>query len=702
MEPGTLYQYLLSLDDEAGAAVIESSATVRTLSSDATLSALELSDIDFGTLDPSSTTYTVDVPYEVSETTVTATVNQAGANFVVKSDGVEVPDGVIPLEVGENVITVEVTAEDATTTTTYTVTVTRAEYVHFILGELPLDDPPANFRVGGVGENNVSLAWEIPHNRGITRYALERYDHDGAEFTRSDWGASGDAFGGSSISETNADLTAGSLYKYDLALKADDETAIIRKLLEVRTTATGAGALSADASLSFLSLSGMELDSEFDSSIYRYTAGVAADVERTTVEATLNHSAASYEVRLGGTADDDATIDLAPGRNVITVQATAADGATTRIYTVVVTRAKAVDELSSDASLRSLRLRGVDFGVFDPETTTYTAVVAGDFARTVVTPIIRDAEATYVISLDGAEDEDGTVDLAVGENVIAIEVTAEDGQTTRTYTVTVTRPLDRCVRPVETDVTVEESWDDTCLSVKEAPGGEGDRYARFFTFTLDESAVIEIALNSSEDTYLYLLEGYGKGGETLHENDDIAEYGVNLNSRLSVELPPGDYTIEATTYHPSTSGGFTISILGLGKAEEPTPDPEPEPAIDACVEPLESDGTTEGSWDDICLSDRSAPGGTGDRYARFYTFTLDEASDVTITLESEEDSYLYLLEEHGRAGTVLHENDDIVYGVNTNSRLTEDLQAGDYTIEATTYHPLTSGGFTLTVSTKSE
>ena len=36
-------------------------------------------------------------------------------------------------------------------------------------------------------------------------------------------------------------------------------------------------------------------------------------------------------------------------------------------------------------------------------------------------------------------DADGTVSLSVGSNVITVEVTAEDGSTTRTYTVTVTR-----------------------------------------------------------------------------------------------------------------------------------------------------------------------------------------------------------------------------------------------------------------------
>ena len=547
---------------------------------------------------------------------------------------------------------------------------------------------------------------------------LRRYDHDGTEFAISDWTVSGDASGGSSYSHSNTGLSADSWYRFDLSLKSDTGTVIIETSLEVRTRATGTTALSADATLSALSLSGVELDADFSSSTYRYTDSVANDVTQTTATATLSDAAASYVVNLGGTVDDDGVIDLGPGRNVITVRVTAEDGATTRIYTAVVTRAKTADALSSDATLRSLSLSGLDFGAFDTDTTSYTAEVANDVTQTTVTTVRNDVEATHAIKLDGVEDADGVVALAVGENVITVEVTAEDGVTTRTYTVTVTRdgaaatepdldpepapePADTCVQSVVADGAITGSWDDTCLSGKIAPGGTGDRYARFYTLTLDEATDIVINLSSDEDTYLYLLAGHGKGGDTLHSNDDIASGGVNLNSRLSVTLQPGDYTIEATTYSPETSVAFTLTMAGLGQAEAPAPDPqpvpEPEPEAGACIESVDGDATVEASWDDGCLSDKAALSGTGDRYARFYTFTLDEVADVTITLESDEDAYLYLLSGHGRSGTVLYEEDDIVYGVNTNSRLSENLDAGDYTIEATTYHAQTDGDFTLTI-----
>ncbi len=696
-------------------AVVTRAKTADALSSDATLRSLSLSGLDFGAFETDTTSYTAEVANDVTQTTVTPVRNDVEATHVIKLNGTVDEDSGITLEVGENVITVEVTAEDGETALTYTVTITREE-ISLLTGELASDDPPVNFRITSYDEDEVSLSWEIPNNRGITGYELERYDHDGTEFISSGWSVSRTVTGGSSATESNTALTADSRYRYDLVLTSDTGATIIEKSLEVRARAAGTSALSADTALSALSLSGVALAPDFSSSTYRYTGNVATDVTQITVTATLNDSAASYAVKLGGAVDEDGMVDLMPGRNVITVHVTAEDGVTTGVYTAVVTRAKTAEALSTDASLRSLSLSGIDFGTFDPETTEYTAQVTHDTAQTTVTPVRNDVETAHVINLGEVEDTDGVIDLAVGANVITVEVTAEDGETTSMYTITVTRdeaaesdpdpapepePADTCVRSVEADGAIAGSWDDTCLSGKSAPGGTGDRYARFYTLTLDEATDIVINLSSDEDTYLYLLAGHGKGGDTLHSNDDIASGGVNLNSRLSVTLQPGDYTIEATTYSPETSVAFTLTMAGVGQAEAPAPDPqpvpEPEPEAGACIESVDGDATVEASWDDGCLSDKAALSGTGDRYARFYTFTLDEVADVTITLESDEDAYLYLLSGHGRSGTVLYEEDDIVYGVNTNSRLSENLNAGDYTIEATTYYAQTDGDFTLTI-----
>ena len=66
-------------------------------------------------------------------------------------------------------------------------------------------------------------------------------------------------------------------------------------------------------------------------------------------------------------------------------------------------------------------------------------MLANSVSQTTVTPTVNDSGATYVIKLGGVTDADGVVSLSVGRNDITIEVTAEDDDTTQTYTVAVTR-----------------------------------------------------------------------------------------------------------------------------------------------------------------------------------------------------------------------------------------------------------------------
>ena len=290
--------------DDSGHKVATSSSPPK--SNDATLSALSLSGIDFGTFASSTTTYRVGVDYEVSETTVSATVNHSGARYRVQQFGNTYPDGTVSLSAGAaNNIHVEVTAEDGTTTRIYTVVVTRAR---------PAEE------------------------------------------------------------------------------------------------------LWTDASLSSLSLSGVDFGT-FASSTLSYTASVANSVSETTVSATVNRSLATYQVKNGGVSYIN-PVPLSVGRNVITVRVIAEDRRTTRTYTVTVTRAATSTASSTDASLSSLTLSGVDFGTFASSTTSYTASVRYTVSQTKVTPTLNDSNASYVVKLDGVTDSDGTVSLGVGSNTI--------------------------------------------------------------------------------------------------------------------------------------------------------------------------------------------------------------------------------------------------------------------------------------------
>ena len=108
----------------------EAAAIPRTPSSDATLSALSLSD---GTLAPafadSTMAYTAEVGNGTASVTVTATANSehaAGVDFMPMDADTVMAGHQVDLAVGDTEIMATVTPEDSSATMTYTVTVTRA------------------------------------------------------------------------------------------------------------------------------------------------------------------------------------------------------------------------------------------------------------------------------------------------------------------------------------------------------------------------------------------------------------------------------------------------------------------------------------------------------------------------------------------------------------------------------------------------
>ena len=242
-----------------------------------------------------------------------------------------------------------------------------------------------------------------------------------------------------------------------------------------------------------------------------------------------------------------------------------------------------------------------------------------------------------------------------------------------------TDPTEPCLVSLSGDGSVSGTWGSGCTSTDR----EG-RYARYYSFTLNESSDVTINLESSTDTYLYLRAGEAESGDFLHENDDV-ESG-NYNSRIEATLSAGTYTIEATTFGAGETGSFTLTVSGLGGGTTPGPTDDP------CLDSLSGDGSVNGTWGSGCTStDREG------RYARYYSFTLSEGSDVTIDLESSTDTYLYLRAGSAKSGDFLHENDDVEAG-DYNSRIAATLGAGTYTIEATTYDSGEMGSFTLTVN----
>ena len=200
-----------------------------------------------------------------------------------------------------------------------------------------------------------------------------------------------------------------------------------------------------DTGLSGLSISPGDLTPAFETATPpSFDAVVPHDASTATITITTldaNAQIGPYTRNDKSLYDDNPNVRgwqvrLPSYRNTFEWEVRAANGVNATKYTLVVFRSHAP---ANEAQLRSLELSRVPLGeTFDRGNEMYMATTAAGETTVTATPL--DSDATTVIKLNGTVDADGTVDLELGSNnVITVEVTAEDGTTKKTYTVTVTR-----------------------------------------------------------------------------------------------------------------------------------------------------------------------------------------------------------------------------------------------------------------------
>ena len=214
------------------------------------------------------------------------------------------------------------------------------------------------------------------------------------------------------------------------------------------------------------------------------------------------------------------------------------------------------------------------------------------------------------------------------------------------------------------------------------------QYARRHTFTTLVPLSVTIDHKSAPsnarplDTYLLLIKGHSTNGQgkVLGRNDDRDLGAGDRNSQLAnVELPPGKYTIEATTYNYFTTGDYVVTVTAT--------------AGGACISDLGTLGAnryTASGTVAAAVACASAHRGTADSrpHARWHTFTLAAPAWVDIDLakatSSTLDPYVLLFEgtDVSADGTVLAQDDSSGTGTAAQIR-GRYLEAGTYTIEAT-------------------
>lgn len=193
-----------------------------------------------------------------------------------------------------------------------------------------------------------------------------------------------------------------------------------------------------NANLFGLTLDGGNFSPAFSNSVTSYSTTVSSTTSSISISPVTADGNATVRVNgvVVASGNSSLPINLAVGANTITVDVTALDG-TQKTYTLLVTR-----QASTNADLSALALSdGTLSPVFSGTTTSYTASVPYGVSTITATPTSADNAAS--ITVNGLPVASGSpsapISLAVGANVIPILVTAGDGLTTRTYTLTVNR-----------------------------------------------------------------------------------------------------------------------------------------------------------------------------------------------------------------------------------------------------------------------
>ena len=347
-------------------------------------------------------------------------------------------------------------------------------------------------------------------------------------------------------------LPAGSMVSFAASgkLSFSDPTASVGDQVSVTMKITSDGALgSSDVML------------QYDADVLEFVSGTNANGGACSVRVTGSAEAADQKV-FSFTLKFNA---LKAGTSSITVTSQEVYDADSKAVTLdhvgsASVKINAAASSSKDASLSSLEISpGTLKPAFSADVTEYTAAVSSDVTSITVSAPAKDGAAKVAIS--------GNDDLQDGENTITCTVTAEDGETTKTYTIVVTKSDEAAASDEETTAdstetsggvvgeegnwTVADTFDDS-----ELPSG--------FTATEIEyeGRTVKAATDDSGMTLLYMTDDTGKGDFFVYnsETGTLSAYVVVKMAEKTVVVLPPECIPEGT----ALPDGFAECTIDIG------------------------------------------------------------------------------------------------------------------------------------------
>ena len=311
---------------------------------------------------------------------------------------------------------------------------------------------------------------------------------------------------------------------------SDTRVNVIAKTTVKSTTTTTTKSLSSNNYLSTITVDGEEIEN-FSKNTSKYFVKVENDVSTISIEAEAEDEKAKVEI--------DGPDTLKIGDNEYTISVTS-ENDTTKFYKVIVTR-KEADE-SSNTDIDNIKVKGYNLN-FDKNSKTFYLSINKNTTKLNIEVTLDDEKSNYEIK--------GNENLKDG-SIVKIIVTAEDGVTTKTYTITVTRETAEETEEPEEEIPEEQPEENT-----EVVNGSS-----IFGLSSLEIDGIELSPKFSTEVYEYTAKLVGDK-ERVEVNANATEENAKIEITGNEGLKEGESII---CVYDSTGFLYYRNCLSFRKA----------------------------------------------------------------------------------------------------------------------------------------
>ena len=481
--------------------------------------------------------YTATVGSDIGQLTVIPTANYSGQRITINGRLVTSRSSRVPLNIGNNTLTVVVTSADRKAATSYTLEVTRQM---LYLTHLRLSAGQLN-----PGFNSQTTRYTTTVDSDVTQLRLDpttNGNNNVINITVND----------NSITNNVVPLDIGG-NTITVSVSTPDGKATASYTLEVTRKMPY---------LTGLRLSAGQLNPSFNSQTIRYTTTVDSDVTQLRLDPTANSNNHVINITANGNSISHNIVPLNVGRNTITVSVITPDGKATASYTLEVTRKMPY--------LTDLRLSTGQLNPsFNSQTMRYATTVDSD-----VTQLRLDSTANsnnHVIKVTVTDTNNDPLEiitansnsithivpLDIGNNTITVSVITADGKATTNYRIKVTR-----LEPCLTALSLSRGIISPNFTQPRAQCG--DATAKYNANVANDVSQINVMAMANSNTHTITVNGSSNTMVTLNVGDNavvitvITADGKGLQSyhltirRLSTAIL-SDITVTAeTTAHELT------------------------------------------------------------------------------------------------------------------------------------------------------